>query len=192
MPGPIAFAAPEGETPMASYDSYASYEEADPAQIRARWDEWARGGPVTFAGEQTALQAPVAAPVGVIVRLDAPIELRPVPWATWQTVQRLNADPFGDLALAFAPRRLDPGKSYEMRLIARDKTSPTSDVIRTQLEAIGFSPVTLHAIRRNMRLPGRPNTSVSLWWATGTYRGPTSYTSPDDALFVETLTPSIG
>jgi hypothetical protein len=127
----------------------------------------------------------------VIVRLDQPIEIRAVPFAQWLRIQRLGADPFRDLALNFVPRPLVPGQAYEIRLLGRDKSTPTNEIASIQLRACHFDPTAVHAIRRSIRLPGRPNTSVTIWWATGTYRGPASYTSPDDPLFFETITPSI-
>jgi hypothetical protein len=148
-----------------------------------RWAEW--GSP--FATAPMSVSGSTSNLVRVLARLDRPVVLSDGEAFRWVWVAPLLTNPFADLNLAFVMHLLAPGVTYELRFIARDKSAPTREAVRDMIEKMGFSVRKVHALKRNMRIPGRPATSHTVWWSVATWRGPHGPIVIDDPLFFETV-----
>lgn len=102
----------------------------------------------------------------------------------WLLAHRMRTNPLADLKLQGRPWELRQGHTYEFRFLAREKTAPTRDAVRAGLVAMGFAPMKLLAIKKNMRLPRRP-TSLTLWYGVGQWAKPNSVVTRDDPFFFE-------
>jgi hypothetical protein len=125
--------------------------------------------------------------VRILAKLDRPAVLSDGDAFRWVWIAPLATNPFSDLNLALVMHLLDPGATYELRFIGRDKSAPTREAVRAMLERMGFSTHKVHALKRNMRIPGRPSTSHTVWWGLGTWRGPHGPIVIDDPLFFESV-----
>ena len=123
----------------------------------------------------------------IVARLKAPIAIENLPGRWWKTVRRIPFEPFSPLDFQFKPWTLREGQSYTMRMLSRDKTAATRARVRELLGAMGFETQRLIALRRNVHVPGRPGTSMTLWLAAGTWGKPDSIVTVGDVFFFETM-----
>jgi hypothetical protein len=183
------------DVPMASSAPAAATGDPVVAAVKERWQRWAEwGDPMSTAPVSRVSGEESGTCFRVLVRLDRPIIARDTEWMRWVYVRKLSFDPFAGMSANvflpgnFRPFPLIPGKVHELRFLTRDKSQPTRDDVRRALSDLGFGDVKLHAVRRNVRLPGKPSTSLSLWWALGRWDGPSSFVTPEDPLYFDHVT----
>jgi hypothetical protein len=82
----------------------------------------------------------------------------------WLYAKLLHVNVFSDLRLKTIAFLLKAGKIYETRFISRMRTNPTRDMVERDLHELGFKVLHLSALQRDMRLPSRENSSVTLWF----------------------------
>jgi hypothetical protein len=82
------------------------------------------------------------------------------------------------------PHRLNPGAFYEFRVLVRDKTAPTRSEVKRRLGAMGFAPMKLHLLKRNIHLPNRPS-SLSMWYGMGQWLHPSTVVTVEDPFYFE-------
>lgn len=152
-----------------------------------RWKEW--GSP--FAGEPSVRTSGVeddAVRFRFVGHLDAPLRLTNQPGLTrWLYVQPINVEPFDMLRLQLVPYPLEHGKTYEMKFLSRMRSQPTRRAVCEGLMAMGFRPLKLAALKKNMRMPGRSGASVTLWYGVGRWEKPDSVVVADDPFYFEDL-----
>jgi hypothetical protein len=118
----------------------------------------------------------------VTAKLSQPIAARNLPGLWWRSIHKLALDPTESVPFHVTPQRLLRGKTFDMRLLSRDKTAAQRGDVVALLQHMGFDPVDALLVRRNLRVPGRPGTSLSEWLAVGTWIRPDSYSTADDPL----------
>ena len=151
-----------------------------------RWREWgspfASGpGQVRIAGEEDATRA------RFVATLTRPISLNDVAGMRWLFVKRLAFSAFADLSYKLTPFPLQQGVTYEFRFLARAKSNPTRDAVKHGLAEMGFLPMKLVALKRNMRLPGRQGASLTLWYGIGQWAKADSVIIADDPFAFENV-----
>jgi len=160
-----------------------------------RWTEWGSpfavspGGPAdqdTLSKVQIAGEEPVAR-FRILARLNRPLVLQDPPFATWLLARRLSIDPFADMHFKVIAFPLGTGRTYESVLVARDKQTPHKEDVKRMLGAMGFQPMKIALVRRNVRAPGRPSTSLSVWFALARWLGPDSYSVAEDPFYFEQM-----
>lgn len=94
----------------------------------------------------------------------------------WTLVHKLKVSPnieratqIGGVRTAF---ELETGKSYESRLLTRNKQFPTREIVWTTLRMLGHEPVKLVEMKRQVRLPNQPGSLWSEWLAWTKWTGP--------------------
>jgi len=106
---------------------------------------------------------------------------------SWVFIRRLALDPFKDLSFQLTPFKLQRGGLYEFRLFSRMKSNPTKESVRDTLAKMGFSPMKLNLLKKNMRIPRRGNVSVCMWLGIGRWSAPNSVVTTEDPFFFESL-----
>jgi hypothetical protein len=62
---------------------------------------------------------------------------------------------------------------------------PSRDDVKRGLVTMGFAPMKLSVMKRNMRIPGRAGASLSLWYGIVAWeRGDTAVTTSDPFFFL--------
>jgi len=123
----------------------------------------------------------------VLARLDRPIALNDSPHMRWLFVKALSSPLLsGDLAFQSNPHPLRQGSIYELRFLSRAKSNPSRESVKQTLTEMGFQPVKLLAIKRNMKLPRRP-ASLTLWYGMAVWNRADSVIVNDDPFFFETV-----
>ena len=159
-----------------------------------RWKEWGSpfanspGGDidtaaldaVRFSGEGNWHR------VRFIGHLASPLPVTPPEGMAWVYVRRLSVTPFRDLTLTLRPWQLQSGRTYEFRILVRDRAAPTAEDIKQRLGEMGFAPMKLALVKRNIRLPRRP-TSLSLWYGIAQWMGAPSVVTVEDPLYFEEM-----
>lgn len=163
--------------------------QADPrvaqeARIKELWQRWVEWGSPFASGPRTSGESEPLIRVRFFANLLHPITTQNQPGMTWLLAHRMRTNPLADLKLQGRPWELRQGQTYEFRFLAREKTAPTRDAVRAGLVAMGFAPMKLLAIKKNMRLPRRP-TSLTLWYGVGQWVKPNSVVTRDDPFFFE-------
>ena len=195
-------ASPGGSGPAAEYSvaeegggGEAPIEEAAPPaeppptvpELWRRWKDW--GSPFAQGPGGTSVsgvETDTLARYRFVGTLNRPIQLVNQPGRTeWLYVHRLSLEPFGELRLDLTPYRLEHGKTYELRFMSRLHSQPTRHLVRETLAQMGFLPIKLAALKKNMRLPGRPGASFTLWYGVATWQGPDSMVVADDPFYFE-------
>lgn len=152
----------------------------------SRWKEWGSPfatGPMTTvsgAGDDDPLR------FRVLARLDRPIALDDRPGMRWLFVKALSVPFLSDLVFKSHPHPLHEGSLYEIRFLSRAKSNPTRESVKQALVEMGFQPVKLSAIKRNMKLPNRP-ASLTLWYGMAVWKHADSVIINDDPFFFETV-----
>jgi hypothetical protein len=113
-----------------------------------------------------------------LARLTKPVVAQNAPGSWWKKVQRLSLDSDQPLNFQSVPFTLDTGKTYDLRLLSRDRTAKHRGDVATLLESMGgprgsFQVDWLMLRRRDMRVP-RSTSSTSEWLAGATWTGPRS------------------
>ncbi len=122
----------------------------------------------------------------MLAKLDRPIALDDRPGMRWLFVKALAIPFLSDLVFQGHPHTLRHGSLYELRFLSRSKSNPTRDSIKQSLVEMGFQPVKLSAIKRNMKLPNRP-ASLTLWYGMAVWKHADSVIITDDPFFFETV-----
>lgn len=124
-----------------------------------------------------------------IGNLIQPLRILNTDLVRWIYQHQLHSDfnPFEDKEHPFFPFNLDNGKIYDLQFLARMRAQPTRNAICETLAIMGFKPIKVMAIKRNMRLAGRPNTSITRWYAIGEWSAPDSFVSTEDPLYFENV-----
>lgn len=99
--------------------------------------------------------------------------------------RRLQTDILSELKLKFVDHPLTSGKIYESRFLSRMRSQPTRPMVEADLKEMGWEVLKLSALRRDMRIPGRDNASVTLWFAVLRWSEVDSYVSEDDPFYFE-------
>ena len=153
-----------------------------------KWKEWgspfASGPMVATSGASTGDDDPLR--FRALVRLDRAIVLDDRPGMRWLFVKTLSIPFLSDLVFQSNPHPLRQGSLYEMRFLSRAKSNPTRESVKATLTEMGFQPVKLAAIKRNMSLPNRP-ASLTLWYGMAVWRHVDSVIVNDDQFFFETV-----
>jgi hypothetical protein len=125
------------------------------------------------------------AQVRFIAALDKPIEIQNTPYVRWFTVHRITFDPFANMNLSLTLFPLQTKTTYELRLLARMKSEPTRAEVLRELTKMGWAPLRLSLLKKDMRLPGKPNASVTMWYALATWEKACSYITDQEPFFFE-------
>lgn len=152
-----------------------------------KWKEW--GSPfATGPGQAARVSGGDNDPLRfrIMARLDVPIVLDDRPGMRWLFVKALKVPFLDDLVFQANPHMLRQGATYEMRFLARSKSTPTRDAVKAGLVEMGFAPIKLSAIKRNMKLPGRP-ASLTLWYGMAEWNRANSVIINDDPFFFENV-----
>lgn len=161
----------------------------------SKWRDWGSPfatGPMSTSPASTsgvgAAPAPEDDPLRFrfLARLDRPIMLDDRPGMRWIFVKALSFPFLSDLVFRSQPHPLRQGGLYELRFLSRAKSNPTRKSVQQGLLNMGFQPVKLCAIKRNMKLPNRP-TSLTLWYGMAVWRHADSVIIHDDPFFFETV-----
>lgn len=157
-------------------------------ELWTKWKEWGSpfaSGPMTVSGEESVDDNPLR--FRILARLDRPIALNDTPYMRWLFVKALSVPLLSaDLAFQSNPHPLKPGRLYEIRFLSRAKSNPTRDSVKQSLTDMGFQPLKLLAIKRNMKLPNRP-ASLTLWYGMAVWNRADSVIVHDDPFFFETV-----
>lgn len=173
-----------GETP--------SMKQLRLKNLWTRWKEWGSPfatAPMSVSGTNALDKVRVGGVEGYrmrfIGRLSHAMPVMNTGKMTWLYIKRLVVDPFAELTLSrMKPWKLEPGKTYEFRLLARDRSAPRAEDIKKRLGEMGFAPMKLSALKHNIRLPRRP-TSLSLWFGIGQWMHSPSVVTVEDPLYFE-------
>ena len=137
-----------------------------------------------------------AAPIGAkhyrfVAKVETPIAIQDTSFLRWVFVHLapldLHAEP--QKRIPIKPFRLLSGKVYAMRFLSRMKAQKTREEVSELLAYMGFSPIKVTGLRRNMRVEGRPNISMTRWYAIGEWQKADSYVLEEDPFIFEDVIP---
>jgi hypothetical protein len=153
--------------------------------LRGLWQAWRDyGNPfhgmASISGSATRSEG---GRVRLIARLEHALELKNTEDVTWISVTPLGLDPFAQVSQTLTPYTLETGRAYEARFVSRTKKAPSRGAVLRLLRSMGFSPISLSAVKRDMRFPGRPGANLVLWHGVVRWDGPPSIIVADDPLY---------
>ena len=119
--------------------------------------------------------------IGTLARA---IRVRDSAAVRWIDVVPVGIDVHADLQQNVTPFELEPGVTYELRWTSRLRQS-SRVAVQKALEIMKWEPRRVIALKKNMKLPGIPNASTTLWYGTAVWRGPRSFVVSADPLFFE-------
>jgi hypothetical protein len=140
--------------------------------------------------QMTAPQAPLAPPQVVVWRivgrLPVAARLSDLPGLTWKS-HKLRVSPNSSLNLTTTPFKVLNGQAYDLKFLSADKRHPTRKHVVAAIIAMGFKPFILAAIKKNARIPGRPNVSMTEWIAVARWMKPSDTILDDKPFHFEDL-----
>lgn len=158
--------------------------EASSERAVAVWERWREWGSPTAA--VSLEDGPLR--FRFVGRLDTPIRLVDTPFVRWIYAHASGIDLMADPSREpFEPAALERGGVYETRFLAWMRTQPTRRAICESLGIMGFQPLKITSLRRNIKLPGLPGTNIVLWYGVARWERPDSYVSAEDPFFFETI-----
>ncbi len=166
-----------------------SAPERDPRKLTELWTKWKEWGSPFASGPNVSgvgAGADELLHFRVLARLDRPIALDDRPGMRWLFVKALSIPFLSDLVFQANPHTLRQGALYELRFLSRAKSNRTRDSVKQELVDMGWKPVKLSAIKRNMTLPRRP-ASLTLWYGMAVWNHADSVIVNDDPFFFETV-----
>jgi hypothetical protein len=123
-------------------------------------------------------------------QLGQAIDVTSVPGLRWSAIHSLGFDPWGSMSFRLTPHELKHGQLYDLRFLSRDKTARSKKDVLALLVSMGFSPATIFLSKRNMRVPGRPLTTLSEWFGVGVWTGPDSVIVSSDPFYFAEVRPT--
>jgi len=118
-----------------------------------------------------------------VARMPYTVTVSNVPGMFWKCIRTLIMDPWAEINFSVRPLPLKTNAVYELRFMSRDKKARARGDVCTLLEAMGFQPQKLLLFRKNVRIPRRPNVSVSEWLAIAKWVKAKSVTTSEDPFF---------
>jgi hypothetical protein len=118
------------------------------------------------------------------------IDIKALPGLRWTIVHAVGFDPWGPMSFRLTPHPLEHGQLYDLRFLSRDKTAKTKKDVLALLTDMGFRPATIFLSKRNMRIPGRPLTTLSEWFGVGIWTGPDSVIVSSDPFYFAEVRPT--
>jgi hypothetical protein len=154
-----------------------------------RWVEW--GSPfATSAAYLTNVSGEEESTITrfrFVATLTKTVKPQNLPDMSWVFIRRLAMDPFKDLSFQLTPYQLQRGAFYEFRFFSRQKSNPSKESVKETLAKMGFSPMKLNLLKKNMRIPRRGNVSVNMWLGYGKWSAPNSVVTTEDPFFFESV-----
>jgi hypothetical protein len=138
------------------------------------------------ASPQVAQVAPPQVVVRIVGRLSTPARLSDLPGLTWKS-HKLRVSPNASLNLTTTPFKVLNGQAYDLKFLSADKRHPTRKHVVAAFIAMGFKPFILAAIKKNARIPGRPNVSMTEWIAVARWIKPSDTILDDKPFHFEDL-----
>ena len=108
----------------------------------------------------------------------------------WTILHEIAFDPWGPMSFRLTPHELVHGQLYDLRFLSRDKTAKSKKDVLQLLTIMGFRPATIFLSKRNMRIPGRPLTTLSEWFGVGLWTGPDSVVVSSDPFYFAEVKPT--
>lgn len=133
---------------------------------------------------------PVGSTYRFIGQLGSAIDIKSLPGLEWTIVHSIGFDPWGPMNFRLAPHALTKGQLYDLRFLSRDKTAKSKADVLALLTGMGFKPATIFLSKRNMRIPGRPLTTLSEWFGVGVWSGPDSVIVSSDPFYFAEVRPT--
>jgi len=138
---------------------------------------------------------PPRTPITIAASLVRPARLVDTAAVRWMGARVLASDPFRELSYKLVPFSLEERKRYELLLVTRMKSHPNRDRIVESLGAMrgstGFEVEELLMIRRDIRVPGHPDTSAAIWLGIARWVGAPTYANMDDPISFESVVESL-
>lgn len=125
-----------------------------------------------------------------VAQLGHAIDIKSLPGLRWTIVHALEFDPWGPMSFRLTPHTLTNGQLYDLRFLSRDKTAKSKRDVLALLTTMGFRPATIFLSKRNMRIPGRPLTTLSEWFGVGRWVGPDSVIVSSDPFYFAEVRPT--
>ena len=129
--------------------------------------------------------------IALVGTVHRPFLPRHTPSLRWESLRPCGFAVFGNMnldaldAAPFVP--IARGVRYEMRFFTRMRTATKAAAVLDLLAGMGWDAVALVALKRDMRLPGRPGASMTQWYAEATWARASSCLTERDPIFVEDI-----
>lgn len=131
--------------------------------------------------------------VTFIGRLGEHLGLIDTPNVRWNLAHRIQSpwakssfDSFANLSLKVGFQSLETHQLYEIRFVARMKSEPTLKEVDAELEKMGwYKGSKLCLLKKDTRLPGRPNAACAIWYGLARWRRNHSYITEQDPFYFE-------
>lgn len=133
----------------------------------------------------TEVRAPedFSSSVQFVATLHRTIVLTDTELARWDATP-IGIDVRAPLRQHIEPFVLESGQTYELRWSSRLRQASRLASMGA-LETVGFQPLKLHALKKNIRLAGMPSASITLWYGIATWTGSKGFIISSDPLFFE-------
>jgi hypothetical protein len=131
--------------------------------------------------------------VRFFAKLDRPIVALDGPEVAWLSVRKATLDVYAEIREnePLLAHELRPNARYEVRFVSRMRgalrtRAAVAEALRTLAkDAGGFKVDKLSALKRDMRLPGRPGASDTLWYAVLEWTGPETVLTIEDPIYFQ-------
>jgi hypothetical protein len=213
-PASLSPAAPQEPTPPSVESTLASLIPGQPAPTEAlpnetdhirqlriqnlwrRWLEWGSpfattpGGGVdeqAIANVQISGEEDNTTRIRFLGHLSHRIQLLSPPGMWWTFVKKIEGIDYNNdqIQQGIIPERsLHPGSFYEFKVYVREKGAPNRTAVQNKLREMGFSPMKLALLKKNIRLPNKPS-SLAAWYGFGQWLYPHTLVTVIDPFFFE-------
>ena len=126
-------------------------------------------------------------------RLLRPIRAINTPRVRWLFVHRTPFDPYretdqaNDLEPFATGAKLEQNVTYAFRMLAWIKQPQTRENICHLLAYMGFRPLKILALKRDVKIRGRPNASAARWYGLGVWDKPDTVITTHDPFWFEDI-----
>lgn len=143
--------------------------------LRSSWTEWSDG--------RDAVEGETR--VRFVGQLERAIEHVDTEDLVWIGATPIGFDPFADIRKNVVPFPLEGGRAYDVRFISRMKAQATRSSVLAVLALMGFRPLRLACLKKNMRLEGRRDVDCAVWCGAAIWEGPRTVLHAEDLLTFE-------
>lgn len=150
-------------------------------------DDWPED---IFAGSSASSQAGVIRFAAIVTQ---PTSVNDLECLRWRLMRKLRVSPYSGLVLVSQPFKTLNKSFYDLKFLSLDRPTttreghPTREHVVAGLQKLGFQPCALMVVKRNVRLPGRPNMSLTEWIAFAQWTKPADVIADDRPFHFEDI-----
>ena len=180
---------PTGVTPGVAPGNDTPPMPDEVEKIHILWATWKETGSPFYAPNTAGDLDDERERLQLVAHLSTSLITHDMDGMRWVSVTPLSINPLEDLTYQTHPYAIRTNQVYELRFLSYAKATPSRQAVAQTLEQMGWDVSSLIALKKDIRLPGKPRANMALWFSIARWMRPDSFIVSKDPFFFENVQP---